>query len=104
MNSLNSVLIEGDTVTPPRTSANAKGAAFCTFEIKSNRIFRDGDGIEEEVSEFMVQAWGKLADSCVLNITTGRGVRIVGRLKRDKDYGVIIVAEHVEWKQGGTRR
>lgn len=100
MNHLNSILLEGDVTTPPKLSASAKGMKFCTFEINSKRTFRDDDKIEEEVSGFMIQTWGKLAESCALNITSEKSVRTVGRLKRDKDYGVIVVAEHVEWKGG----
>jgi single-strand DNA-binding protein len=103
MNNLNSVLIEGTLVREPTYKETAN---VCTFGIASSRFYKNGGGLEEEVSFFDVEAQGKLAGNCYDLGRKGRGVRVVGRLRQDRwtdDEGkvrsrVSIVAEHVEFR------
>jgi single-strand DNA-binding protein len=105
MNSLNSVLIEGNLVRDPEFRTTAKGTAVCEFGIASNRRYKDGGEPAEEVSFFDVETWGKLAETVNAYCKKGRGVRVVGRLKQSRwqdDEGknrskVFVVAEHVEF-------
>jgi single-stranded DNA-binding protein len=90
MNSLNSVLIEGNLIANP--SIEADGTT--SFTIKTLRFVLNS---ESECFEFYVKASGKLGAACASALVSGRGVRIVGRLARDEE-GVHIVAEHVEFK------
>ena len=108
MNNLNSILIEGNMVRDPLLRTTQKGTSVCNFTIASNRFYRqDSSNLEKEVGFFDVEAWGKLAESCVSYGRKGRGVRVVGRLKQDRWTGndgknhtrVAIVAEHVEYRQ-----
>lgn len=92
MNHLNSVLIEGDTDAAPTMSATAKGTKFCMFEVKSRRTYLIDNEKSDEVSAFLIQAWGRLAEECALHVLPGGGVRAAGRLKHDHNYGLIIVA------------
>jgi single-strand DNA-binding protein len=115
MNSLNSILIEGNLVRDPTYKETAKGTPVCTFSIASNRFYKSGDNVEKEVSFFDVETWAKLAEQCYNLGHKGRGVRVVGRLKQDRwtdgdgkaRSKVAIVAEHVEFrpefKQGEAR-
>lgn len=72
----------------------------------SDRFYRQNDVSEKEVSYFDVEAWAKLGIACSQNLSKGRGVRVVGRLKQDRwtdgdgktRSRVMIVAEHVEFK------
>ena len=98
MNSLNSILIEGNVVASPQKKESARGTTICNFQIASSRFYRQDDTTEEEVSVFDVESWAKLAESCANNLTSGRGVRVVGRIKQYEDGKVKIIAEHVEFK------
>lgn len=106
MNSLNSILIEGNMVRDPTLRATPKGTPVCSFSVASNRFFKQDSGLEKEVSFFDIEAWSKLAESCGSVGRKGRGVRVVGRLKQDRWTGadgkqhskVKIVAEHVEFR------
>jgi single-strand DNA-binding protein len=106
MNNLNSIIIEGNMVRDPLFRSTAKGTPLCTFSIASNRFYKQGSGLESEVSFFDVETWSDLAESCHDMGHKGRGVKVVGRLKQDRWNGpdgkqrsrVSIVAEHVEFR------
>ena len=106
MNSLNSILLEGNLVRDPESGETPKGTQFCKFSIASNRYYKQEGSKVDEVSYFDVEVWSKLAESCHTNLEKGRGVRVVGRLKQDRwqdEEGrgrtkVKIVGEHVEFK------
>jgi single-strand DNA-binding protein len=106
MNSLNSILIEGNLVRDPEISYTPKGTALCKFAIASNRSFKVEEEYQKEVSFFTVITWTKLAERCAEYLKKGRGVRVVGRLKQDRWQGpdgkgkskIEIIAEHVEFK------
>ncbi len=107
MNSINSLVIEGNIVRDPLTKETSRGTPLCTFSIAANRSFKNAEGsFDKEVSYFDVETWGNLAQTCTANGGKGRGVRVIGRLKQNrwtgsdgKNYSKIsIVAEHVEFK------
>ncbi len=107
MNSLNSILVEGNLVRDPDSKVLPSGNQVCDFTLASNRFYKNGDtGMEKEVSYFDVEAWSRLGASCAQYLKKGRGVRVVGRLKQDRWVDpegkqrakVKIVAEHVEFK------
>jgi len=106
MNSLNSILIEGNLVKDPEQKTLPSGSAVCDFTVASDRFYKQNENLEKEVSYFDVEAWSRLATACSQNLKKGRGVRVVGRLKQDRwtdpegrlRSKVKIVAEHVEFK------
>ena len=106
MNSLNSILLEGNLVRDPESKTLPTGSQVCNFAVASNRFYKQNDELEKEVSFFDVEAWSRLAQACAENLKKGRGVRVVGRLKQDRwtdpegksRSKVKIVAEHVEFK------
>jgi single-strand DNA-binding protein len=106
MNQLNSILIEGNLTKDPTFKETTKGTPLCTFAVASNRYYKSGSEMENEVSYFDVETWSKLADTCGKQLKKGRGVRVVGRLKQERwkatdgtaRSSVKIVAEHVEFK------
>ena len=106
MNSLNSILLEGNLTRDPEKRETGKGTSVCVMGIASNRYYKTDDGSEQEVSYFDVEAWARLADVCSEHLKKGRGIRVVGRLKQDrwedkdgsKRSKVKIVAEHIEFK------
>lgn len=104
MNSLNSILIEGNLTRDPVVSETPKGTKVCNFSVASNRFYRHNEEMQKEVSFFDVETWSKLADKCADQLEKGRGVRVVGRLRQDRwtdregqnRSRVKIVAEHVD--------
>ena len=106
VNNLNSVLIEGNLVRDPESRTTPKGTKVCTFQLASNRFYKQDSDIEKEVSFFTVESWGKLAESVGNQGRKGKGVRVVGRLKQDRwqsndgkaQSKVSIVAEHIEFR------
>jgi single-strand DNA-binding protein len=107
MNSLNSILLEGNLVRDPESKTLPSGSQVCSFALASDRFFKQAEGeLEKEVSYFDVEAWARLGLTCSQNLKKGRGVRVVGRLKQDRWLDpegkqrtkVKVVAEHVEFK------
>jgi single-strand DNA-binding protein len=72
MNSLNSILLEGNLVREPEFGHTSKGTPFCNFSIASNRYYKIEDKFEQEVSFFNVTAWSKLAELCEKKIKKGK--------------------------------
>ena len=108
MNSLNSILVEGNLTRDPVFTQTPKGTPVCNFSVASNRYFRAGqeEELQKEVSFFDVEVWARVAENCAEYLKKGRGVRIVGRLRQDrwtdgegKNHSrVKIVGEHVEFR------
>ena len=106
MNSLNSILIEGNLTRDPVLTETPKGTPVCNMTVASNRFYKMDEELQKEVSFFDVEAWSRLGESCSQNLHKGRGVRVVGRLKQDRwtdgdgkiHDRIKIVAEHVEFK------
>ena len=79
---------------------------MCKFSVACNRFFKQEEEMQKEVSYFDVSTWARLAEVCGEYLKTGRGVRVVGRLRQDRwtdqegtlHSRVSIVAEHVEFK------
>ena len=103
MNSLNSVLVEGNLTRDPDISNTPKGTSVCAFGIASNRYYKYDNDLQHEVSFFEVESWSRVAESCAEYLHKGR---VVGRLRQDRWQDqegnprsrVKIVAEHVEFK------
>lgn len=105
MNSLNSVLIEGNLVANPE-KREVGASVLCAFTVASNRYYQHNGEKKEEVSFFDVEVWNRTAQVCLEVLEKGRGVRVVGRLKQDrwtdkdgrKQSKVKVVGETVEFK------
>ncbi len=106
MNSLNSLLLEGNLVKDPVERRTPQDTLVCNFTIAVNRSYKKDDDYVKEVSYFDIEAWAGNAENCLKHLCKGRGVRVVGRLKQDrwidddeKNHSRIkVVAEHVEYK------
>ena len=106
MNSLNSVLIEGNLVRDPEKKELENGSKLCMFSVASNRFFNQDNEKKSEVSFFDVEVWNRTAEVCLKTLSKGRGVRVVGRLKQDrwvdkdgKNHSKVkLVGENVEFK------
>ena len=106
MNSLNSILLEGNLTRNPVLKETPKGTPVCEFAVASNRFYKQDDELQKEVSFFDIETWSKVAERCGDELVKGRGVRVVGRLKQDRWIAtdgsnrsrIKVVAEHVEFK------
>jgi len=84
MQSMNSVVIEGNLTRDPVQRETPKGNTVTVMSIASYRYFGTGDERTEEVSFFEIEAWNNLGNTCYKHLTKGRGVRVAGRLKQDR--------------------
>jgi len=98
MNSLNSIILEGNLTEDSETRiSNADDLPMCTFTIASTEYEND----KKEISHFDIVVKGKTVEKCK-KLKKGRGIRVVGRLKQarwnagDPQFKVFIIAEHVE--------
>jgi len=106
MNSLNSILTEGTLTEDPVLATTPKGTTVCTFTVASARFYRVDGELKKEVSYFSIETWASLAKRCGEELSAGRPVRVVGRLKQDRWQDkedkarsrVKIIAEHVEFR------
>ena len=101
MNHLNSVLIEGITVSVGQLSGSESRTAIVFF-IESARYTRLDGTPQKEVAQFEIHATNHLAETVSERLESGRGVRIIGRLCQ-KHHGpekgsTFVMAEHVEIK------
>jgi len=98
MNDLSSVLLEGVLAEDPKASTSPDGQARCNF------IVTTVEGRKKEPFHFGVVAYGQLGQKCLYDLKAGRGVRVVGRLRRESSTEgksrpeIKIVAEHVEFR------
>ncbi|MBN2617709.1 MAG: single-stranded DNA-binding protein [Spirochaetales bacterium] len=106
MNSLNSILLEGNLVKDPTEKRTPQDTVVCNFTIAVNRSYKKAEDYVKEVSYFDIEVWSLLAENCLKHLCKGRGVRVVGRLKQDRwideedisHTRIKIVGEHVEFK------
>ena len=103
MNSLNSILIEGEIVDDPVISIASEGRTLTGFNVRSHRTVKDSDGtIALHAITVPVLTEGRLAEVCADYLKEGRAVRVVGRLDSlggPLDAPLLHVhAEHVEFK------
>ena len=106
MNDLNSVLLEGVLVENPKASTSPDGQARCNFIVTTVWEDMRHEGRKTETFYFDVVVYGQLGQKCLDDLKAGRGVRVVGRLKRENSTDpegeyhpeIKIVAEHVEFR------
>ena len=106
MNSLNSIIVEGNLTRDPEYRLTPKGTGVCMFSVASNRYYKKDEEMQQETSFFNVETWAKLAETCNQYLNKGRGVRVIGRLKQDRWTNkegqnrekIKIVAEHIDFK------
>ena len=107
MNSLNSVLMEGNLTKDPEMKIIPGGSSVCNMSIAVNSYYKKEGETVKETSFFDIQAWNGLGTNCAEYLKKGRGVRVVGKMKQDrwidkdngdKKFKVYIVAEHIDFK------
>jgi|SRR6185436_6104421 len=100
MNSLNSVLIEGNLPHDPEFNPEKK---LCTFSVDSQRYYIENGDKKKETMRIGIEVPGKTAELCMKTLTKGRGVRVVGRLKESGEK-LVIWSDMVEFKAKFDRK
>lgn len=104
MNMLNSIILEGNVVSKPTLTVLAPQKVKTVLKLKVFRNARDEEGKEIEVKyTFPVVVYGLLAEKTVTYSEKGRGLRIVGRLVKEKNK-ILVLAEHIEWKPKAPKK
>jgi single-strand DNA-binding protein len=109
---MNTIMLEGNLTRDPELRETPKGTPVCSFSVASNRFYRYEEELQKEVSFFDIETWARSAERCGEELSKGRGVRVVGRLKQDrwtdgegkKHSRVKIVADHVDFKPVFTKQ
>ena len=63
MNSLNSILLEGNLTADPEYLETKGGNKLCTFSIACNKFFKQDDEYQKEVSFLNVNVWNRLSET-----------------------------------------
>ena len=84
MNSLNSLIIEGNLTKDPVLKELDNDKSVCDLSIAVNRYYKKNDEQVKETSYFDIQVWNGLGRNCTEYLSKGRGVRVTGRLKQDR--------------------
>lgn len=101
----NKVIVAGNLTRNPELRYTPSGTPVASFGLATNRRFKQGDDLKEEVCFIDVVVFGKTAENCSQHLVKGQQVLIDGRLqqrrwetedgqKRSKHE---IVAEHVQF-------
>lgn len=99
MNMLNSIILEGNLKGKPKVLKVGDRRDGLSFKIGTERYSRDSNGNPvQSVTVFEIRVFGILGETCYKNLKPKRGVRVVGRLAKDKSNKVYICGEHVEFK------
>ena len=74
------IIFTGNVCNEPVTTATPSGVTVCTFNVASDRRFKDAHG--EKVTDFFrVQAWRQLGDVCGKYVKKGMKVGVIGELQ-----------------------
>ena len=106
MPALNRVQLIGNLGRDPEARFTANGKKYAVFSIAVNHIWKSADGEKQQTTDwFLVNAWGKLGETCLEYLKKGRLVFIEGRLRserwEDKESGephsrTVVVALNVQ--------
>ena len=74
--------IEGNVTRDPEFRKTKTGKSVCTFSLAFNHFSKMDD--EPRVSYIEVETWEKLADVCSTNITKGKRLLVMGKIRQDR--------------------
>ncbi len=107
MPALNRVQLIGNLGRDPEARFTANGKKYAVFSIAVNRAWKSAEGEKQQATDwFLVNAWGKLGETCLEYLKKGRLVFVEGRLRserwEDKESGephsrTVVVALNMQW-------
>ena len=111
MSDSNIVLMTGNLTRKPELRYTASGAAIADFGLASNRRYKQGEDLKEEVCFIDVTVFGPAAVAVASHLDKGRKVLVEGRLQfrsweteaGQKRSKLEVVAERVNFLPQGNR-
>lgn len=92
MRGFSKAIVAGNITRDPEMRTTPGGAQVCSFSIAVNRVFKGGDGNQQEQTSFIeCVAWGKAAELICQYVHKGSALLVSGRLDQrsweDKNSG-----------------
>lgn len=92
MRGFSKAIVAGNITRDPEMRTTPGGAQVCSFSIAVNRVFKGGDGSQQEQTSFIeCVAWGKAAELICQYVHKGSALLVSGRLDQrsweDKNSG-----------------
>ena len=81
MSDVNIVVMAGNLTRKPEIRYTPKGTGIADFGLASNRRYRQGDEVKDEVCFIDVTVFGSTAEAVVKHLDKGRKVLVEGRLQ-----------------------
>ena len=81
MSDTNTVILTGNLTRDPELRYTPKGVAVANVGLASNRKYRQGDDMKEDVCFVDVTAFGSTAEAVAEHLVKGRKVLVEGRLR-----------------------
>ena len=111
MSDTNVIVMTGNLTRKPEIRYTPKGTGIADFGLASNRRYRQGDDVQEEVCFIDVTVFGSTAEAVVKHLDKGRKVVVEGRLRfhswetelGQKRSKVDVVAERVNFLPQGNK-
>ena len=111
MSDTNIIVMTGNLTRKPEVRYTPNGAAVTDFGLASNRRYRQGDEVKDEVCFIDVTVFGTTAEAVVKHLDKGRKVVVEGRLRHhtwetetgQKRSKLDVVAERVNFMPQGSR-
>ena len=83
MRGFSKAIIAGNVTRDPEMRATPSGAQACNFTIAVNRVFRGGDGGQQEQTSFLdCVAWGKSGETIAQYVKKGSALIVSGRIEQ----------------------
>ena len=81
MSDTNTVIVTGNLTRDPELRYTPSGVAVANVGLASNRKYKQGDDIKDEVCFLDVTAFGSTAEAVAEHLNKGRKVLVEGRLR-----------------------
>lgn len=77
----NLVILEGNLGEAPKLNRTTNNVSVCNFTMATNEFYRDREGKRQKRVEWhKITCWGALAEQCAKALSTGREIRLIGKL------------------------
>lgn len=83
MRGFSKAILAGNVTRDPEMRATPSGAQACNFTVAVNRVFRSGDGNQQEQTSFIdCVAWGRMGETIAQYVKKGSGIIVSGRIEQ----------------------
>jgi single-strand DNA-binding protein len=101
----NKAILIGNLTRDPEVRYSPQGTTVCNFGIASNRKYKSGEEMKEDVLFINIVVFGKQADSCSQYLNKGSQVLVEGRLQQsnwetdggEKRSKIEVVGENIKF-------